>query len=107
MLGFLMLVSFNNYLAVFLNLLAQKRFEFFLIPIGILTFISTIENTRHFIIELSSKIGVHMLNGDPFFFGILLSLIIAVLFSVRRFLSLNFYIDAISKTEPEDNFSNS
>lgn len=103
--SFFLLVTFNNYLAFLLGFLSRKNFAYYLIPVGVLTFITAFEHLGLSINETSTALGNLLLNGNPFMMGILIMSIVFIVAITRRHLVLNLYLDEISKKNTFASFS--
>jgi hypothetical protein len=91
--GFLLLVGINNYLAVLLGYLSQKKAIFFVLPLSLAILVFLLQQSGYAIQDLSTSFGLLLIRGHLAFFE---ALIITILWrSIHRLLLRNFYIDNI------------
>jgi hypothetical protein len=94
--GFFFLIILNNYFAVLIGYLSQKKVVYFIIPFSILALIAALEKTSFSIRNSSLVFGQFLVHGNVLVYAVLLMPIIMVLIITRRLLLSGFYIDEIS-----------
>ncbi|MDP4207730.1 MAG: DUF5687 family protein [Bacteroidota bacterium] len=91
--GMLLLIILNNYLAVFLNYLSQRNIAYFLIPVLLATGLFALKKSGISVESYSANLGRLILSGNVWLFILLFAAIVFVIWALQRMLSDNFYID--------------
>lgn len=94
--SFFFLIILNNYLAVLIGFLVQKKIVYFLIPLSILVLLAALEKVGFSIRNSSVVFGEFLVHGNTLSPVVLLFPIIILICITRRLLLSNFYIDEIS-----------
>ena len=94
-----LLLIFNNFLAVLIGFLIQKRPILYLIPFGLQAFMISLNNWGVPVSDLSVSFGKYILSGNPVLFVALPFTIIGIIYATNRLLSRNFYVDEIKSTK--------
>jgi hypothetical protein len=103
--GFSLIIILNNFLAVLIGYLAQKRYVYLIIPFSILMIFTILNKLGIAINNFSIAFGYNLLQGNFLLFGTLLAMIILIIYATNRLLSRNFYIDTIkSRKEQKSSF---
>jgi hypothetical protein len=93
--GFILLLTFNNFLALFIGFLIQKKSLYYSIPFGLLAGFAFLSKFGFPVSETSKVFGSYMLHGNLILFGALCVGIVLVIYAVSLLLLKNFYIDEI------------
>ncbi len=99
-----LLLLFNNFLAVLIGFMIQKRPILYVIPFGLQALIISLNNWGFPVSVLSVSFGKYILDANPALLGTLLSAILLIIYATSRLLSRNFYIDEIQSKKERKNF---
>lgn len=95
-LGILLLIILNNYLAVLIGFIVKKNVTYLLVPISIVALFPIFQKLHLPVRDISITTGLYLVQGNLVLFGILLATIFIILISTCRLLLSNFYIDEIA-----------
>jgi len=99
LIAILLLLFINNFIAVLLGFLGQKRTIFLIIPF-VLVIISVLMNRLGFKLEnLSIAFGRNILQGNLLLLDSILAALVLILYLNNRLLSKNFYIDELNSAK--------
>ena len=99
--GFILLLTFNNFLALFIGFLIQKKSLYYSIPFGLLAGFAFLSKSGFPVSETSIGFGSYMLHGNLILFGALLAGIVLIIYAVSLLLIRNFYIDEVKSKKQQ------
>ncbi len=99
-----LLLLFNNFLAVLIGFLIQKRPILYVIPFGLQAFMISVNNWGFPVSDLSVSFGKYILAGNPVLLVTLPLAILLTIYATSRLLSRNFYIDGIQSKKERKTF---
>lgn len=93
--GFLLMVMFNNYLAVFIRFLSQKQWYFQMLPFSLFILSALLRISGISISELSTGFGNGLMQGNIFVFMAILCAVFIVYIVTFRLIRREFYLDHV------------
>ncbi len=93
--GFILLIFLNNFLALLIELLASRKYIFYLIPIGILAVLGILLKLGISTEKPAIELGEGLALAAPMISGALVVALLGVLFLTRRVLHNSLYLDII------------
>ena len=99
-----LLLIFNNFLAVLIGYMIQKRPILYIIPFGLQAFMISLNNWGIPVSDLSITFGKYILAGNPVLLVTLTSSLILTIYTTHQLLSRNFYIDEIQSKKERKTF---
>jgi len=93
--GFVLLLILNNFLALLIELLARRKYIFYLIPIGIITALGLLPRLGISLEKPSIGLGQGLSHASPFIYGTIAAALFGTLILTRRVIHNYLYLDII------------